>query len=309
MKKTNKAFIATTLVSMMTLFPTISTAANAQEAQNADVIGVNVNVGGNGIGTMPYAKKIQENITTPSGTIVEIKVGEDGIVKPITDLNKLSPEDIDFATRIIQSIQNGENKNINAEVKTNIFTKVEKEINNQIKTHENNVKTALKGVAAQEHQLRKDIENVTGLSTKGIPGIAEHVDRIIVEQPYNQQKTQTESQRQNPAPTPKPIDRSANGVTSPEENRDFLMSITSPEEFKCADSIINRESKYITTATNPYSGAYGVAQSYPAGKYASHGGDWRTNGKTQILWMQDYVHNRYGGWCNALNFHNGNGWY
>mgnify|MGYP005797352587 CR=1 FL=1 len=105
------------------------------------------------------------------------------------------------------------------------------------------------------------------------------------------------------------IDVTANGVTTPEENREFLRSIVSQSEFRCADQLVMRESGYVTTATNPSSGAYGVAQSLPAEKYASQGADWQTNGKTQILWMQGYVDDRYGGWCNALDFHHANNWY
>lgn len=105
------------------------------------------------------------------------------------------------------------------------------------------------------------------------------------------------------------VDTSAVGVTSPTENREFLRSITSESEFRCADQLVMKESGYVTTATNPSSGAYGVAQSLPAGKYASQGDDWQTNGKTQILWMKGYVDDRYGGWCNALDFHHGNNWY
>lgn len=105
------------------------------------------------------------------------------------------------------------------------------------------------------------------------------------------------------------IDTSASGTTTPEENRAFLASIVSGEELKCADIVIMRESGYRTDATNPSSGAYGVAQSLPAGKYASHGSDWRTNGKTQILWMKDYVDQRYGGFCGARDWHYSHNWY
>lgn len=102
---------------------------------------------------------------------------------------------------------------------------------------------------------------------------------------------------------------SQGNMTSPAENRAFLASIVSGEELKCADSVVMKESGYKTDATNPSSGAYGVAQSLPASKYSTHGSDWRTNGKTQILWMKDYVSDRYGTFCNALEFHKVNNWY
>lgn len=105
------------------------------------------------------------------------------------------------------------------------------------------------------------------------------------------------------------VDVSAAGMTTPAENQKFLKSIVSGEEYRCANEVIMRESGFQTDATNPSSGAYGVAQALPAGKYASHGSDWRTNGKVQILWMKDYVNTRYGGFCGALAWHDSHNWY
>jgi cell wall-associated NlpC family hydrolase len=62
-------------------------------------------------------------------------------------------------------------------------------------------------------------------------------------------------------------------------------------------------------ATNPSSGAYGLAQALPAGKYASAGKDWRTSGETQLRWMMDYVKSRYGSPDAAWSFHQKNNWY
>lgn len=55
--------------------------------------------------------------------------------------------------------------------------------------------------------------------------------------------------------------------------------------------------------------AYGIPQSLPGNKMASHGADWKTNPVTQLRWMQDYVYGRYGTWEAAQVFHNANGWY
>lgn len=55
------------------------------------------------------------------------------------------------------------------------------------------------------------------------------------------------------------------------------------------------ESNWNHLARNQSSGAYGIPQSLPANKMASHGSDWRTNPRTQILWGADYIRNRYGG--------------
>lgn len=62
-------------------------------------------------------------------------------------------------------------------------------------------------------------------------------------------------------------------------------------------------------ATNPSSGAYGLAQALPAGKYASAGSDWKTNGETQLRWMMGYIKDRYGDPAKAWSFHQRNNWY
>lgn len=101
----------------------------------------------------------------------------------------------------------------------------------------------------------------------------------------------------------------SNGYTSPEENKAYARSVLSAADFACTDELANRESGWSTTATNPSSGAYGVAQSLPAGKMASAGADWRTNGKTQVNWMISYMNERYGSPCSALAHSHAVGWY
>jgi len=62
-------------------------------------------------------------------------------------------------------------------------------------------------------------------------------------------------------------------------------------------------------ATNPTSGAYGLAQALPASKYNSAGMDWKTNGDTQLAWMMGYIKDRYGSPDKAWSFHQKNNWY
>lgn len=57
------------------------------------------------------------------------------------------------------------------------------------------------------------------------------------------------------------------------------------------------------------SGAYGIAQSLPASKMASHGEDYLTNPVTQVKWGIDYIVSRYGSPSKALAFHYANNWY
>ncbi|MGV8908792.1 MAG: hypothetical protein ACOH1Y_07400 [Propionicimonas sp.] len=80
-------------------------------------------------------------------------------------------------------------------------------------------------------------------------------------------------------------------------------------QFSCYNDIIMRESKWIVSADNPHSTAFGIPQALPGSKMASFGADWRTNPATQIRWGLDYVHARYGTPCQAWSFKRGHGWY
>ncbi|MFD4503833.1 NlpC/P60 family protein [Streptomyces sp. NPDC058457] len=80
-------------------------------------------------------------------------------------------------------------------------------------------------------------------------------------------------------------------------------------QYGCAAEIITRESGWRTTATNPTSGAYGLAQAVPGSKMARYGGDWRTDPATQLRWMRSYVTARYGSACAAWAFWQTHHWY
>ena len=81
------------------------------------------------------------------------------------------------------------------------------------------------------------------------------------------------------------------------------------DQMQCLTTLWTKESDWKTTATNASSGAYGIVQSLPAEKMASAGGDYLTNFRTQINWGLNYVKERYGSPCGALNFHYANNWY
>ncbi|MDQ4502675.1 hypothetical protein [Sinomonas sp. ASV322] len=80
-------------------------------------------------------------------------------------------------------------------------------------------------------------------------------------------------------------------------------------EFQCLLQLWTRESSWMTDATNPSSGAYGIAQALPAGKYYSAGSDWLTNYRTQINWGLGYIRDRYASPCNAWGHEVAIGWY
>lgn len=82
-----------------------------------------------------------------------------------------------------------------------------------------------------------------------------------------------------------------------------------PDQFQCLVQLWTKESDWLTTATNPSSGAYGIAQALPAGKYASAGSDWLTSYRTQIEWGLGYIANRYGSPCGAWSHEVAMNWY
>ncbi len=73
--------------------------------------------------------------------------------------------------------------------------------------------------------------------------------------------------------------------------------------------VVARESGWQVNATNPSSGAYGIPQALPAGKMASAGADWATNGYTQLRWMVAYIASRWGTPAGADANEIANHWY
>jgi hypothetical protein len=77
----------------------------------------------------------------------------------------------------------------------------------------------------------------------------------------------------------------------------------------CLLPLWNRESDWTTTAENPSSQAYGIAQSLPAEKMNSVGDDWKTNYQTQVKWGLGYIKDRYSSPCGAWQHETSIGWY
>ncbi|MEV6118274.1 lytic transglycosylase domain-containing protein [Streptomyces sp. NPDC052109] len=80
-------------------------------------------------------------------------------------------------------------------------------------------------------------------------------------------------------------------------------------QFQCFSNIVDHESGWNYHAVNASSGAYGLFQALPAGKYASAGADWQTNPATQIKWGLNYMNASYGSPCQAWSFWQANHWY
>jgi peptidoglycan DL-endopeptidase CwlO len=80
-------------------------------------------------------------------------------------------------------------------------------------------------------------------------------------------------------------------------------------QFQCLLQLWTQESSWMTNATNSTSGAYGIAQALPPGKYSETGGDWLTNYRTQIDWGLNYIGDRYGSPCGAWAHEVSKNWY
>lgn len=115
-----------------------------------------------------------------------------------------------------------------------------------------------------------------------------------------------------PSPTPAApvtaVDNSPAGAKA--YTKAYLASMGWGEkEYQCILDVWEHESNWNFTATNRWSGAYGIPQAYPASKLATAGADWKTNSQTQIKWGVSYVKDRYGSPCGAYDFWHKKGWY
>lgn len=73
--------------------------------------------------------------------------------------------------------------------------------------------------------------------------------------------------------------------------------------------IVNHESGWSGNAVNPSSGACGIPQALPCRKMKSAGKDYKTNYKTQVKWLMNYIAGRYGYPAKAWAFWQKHHWY
>ncbi|UZX03600.1 lytic transglycosylase domain-containing protein [Arthrobacter sp. CDRTa11] len=120
---------------------------------------------------------------------------------------------------------------------------------------------------------------------------------------------------QTPAPPPVVVPSVPGGAVNDPAGAKSYASSRLPaygwgqDQFQCLERLWTKESNWLTTATNPYSGAYGIAQALPPGKYATAGSDWLTNYRTQVEWGLNYIADRYGSPCGAWNHSVAYNWY
>ena len=103
-----------------------------------------------------------------------------------------------------------------------------------------------------------------------------------------------------------------------EARKKYLASLSQPErwmleagipedQWPVAYELVRRESTWNPSAVNPSSGACGLAQSLPCGKQAKYGA-W-DDPVANLKWQYEYVNGRYGGYAQAIAFHDSNNWY
>jgi len=103
------------------------------------------------------------------------------------------------------------------------------------------------------------------------------------------------------AVTPKAQASSVTGTKA-----DWMAQAGIPEsEWVNVDSIVTRESGWNPNAVNKSSGACGLGQQLPCGKWA---GAWN-DPVAALRAMTGYVNSRYGGWSGAVAFWNSRHWY
>lgn len=299
--KYSKLFIAPLMIVLCS--PITANAVNTRNVENVDTTSIIVENDNRTIvrtEEVSFDTRIVEDSVLPEGVEIVIQEGERGVKTfyKSTDITRSTEGEKKEIAIISEEVtilptEKVVRRGTNAEIIDGVSEKtlqLEKEKAEKIAEQ-----ARLKAEAEEEARLEAEKE-------------AEEAARLKAEQEHkNSLSTQQNTQSLN---IDNNYSNTSDGVlTSPYENREYARSVISAEEFQCADKLVNRESGWVTNATNPSSGAYGVPQSLPASKLASAGADWKTNGKTQFNWMISYVNSRYGNFCNALNFSYNNGWY
>jgi hypothetical protein len=80
-------------------------------------------------------------------------------------------------------------------------------------------------------------------------------------------------------------------------------------QWAALDWLFRTESSWRNTATNPTSGAYGIAQALPPSKMPPAALPPTSDPGLQISWGLSYIKDRYGTPVKAKQFHLANGWY
>lgn len=108
------------------------------------------------------------------------------------------------------------------------------------------------------------------------------------------------SDQRHSRPTRSPVVSVGNAATGPNVARDYARTLIDQQQFACLDPLWWHESKWIATAHNPYSSAFGVAQLLT---------ERSTDPRVQVRDGLSYIAARYGDSCGAWAFWQRARWY
>lgn len=177
----------------------------------------------------------------------------------------------------------------------------------------NEVVTAVKTQVAADDHVARTLQNAISYKSpdwdKAIqPQLVKREEQIRVEnERLAKEKAEAEAKAKQAAVVVTPVVIKPAPIVQPVVSgscRDWMIAAGVTDLVNAAE-LIRRESGCNPTATNRASGAFGIPQSLPASKIAHCGVD----PVCQIQWMQNYVNARYGGWAQAVAFHNRMNWY
>ncbi|MDB1086933.1 transglycosylase SLT domain-containing protein [Streptomyces sp. ACA25] len=163
--------------------------------------------------------------------------------------------------------------------------------------------------AAEETARKKAAEQAAAKKAAAEQAAKEKAEREAAEKEREQQAREAAASRSAERTDVSTASAPVQASYTKAQIQAMAQEIVGAGQYQCFSNIVERESGWNHTATNPSSGAYGLVQSYPASKMASAGSDWRTNPATQIRWGLNYMNERYGSPCGAWEFWQANHWY
>lgn len=162
-------------------------------------------------------------------------------------------------------------------------------------------------------QLKADLPSAYAASQEEETSTEEVEEKPTEEVQTSEQVTETEPVEQveepivviaEPAPEPEPAPVVVQQTAVAGTCQDWMNAAGIADQAS-AYALIMRESSCNPNAVNPSSGACGIGQQLPCGKWEHQWND----PVGAMIDMQNYVFARYGSWANALQFHYANGWY
>ena len=176
----------------------------------------------------------------------------------------------------------------------------------------NEVVTAVKNQVAADDHVARTLQNAISYESpdwnKAIkPQLVRREEQIRVEnERLAKEKAEAEAKAKQAAEAAPVVAKPAPIVQPSGDKVTWMTQAGIPQHFWVyVDAIVTRESGWNPNAVNRGSGACGLGQQLPCGKWA---GAWN-DPVAALVAMTGYVNSRYGGWAGAVAFWNANHWY